>query len=147
MVYSRIGGNYQLLTDNFDHLKSILELDEAFWALNCIDINSLRMDRRFLSFMDANNDGKIRTDEIREAVTFLLTHLKDGSGFENASDVLDLNHIAPEAGAPMLESGNQLWNRLLIPIRNLLCNQLLIPLKNQLWNRLWTPLRILLSIR
>ncbi len=112
MVYSRIGGNYQLLTDNFDHLKSILELDEAFWALNCIDINSLRMDRRFLSFMDANNDGKIRTDEIREAVTFLLTHLKDGSGFENASDVLDLNHIAPEAGAPMLESAKLILKNL-----------------------------------
>jgi hypothetical protein len=75
MTYSRVGGNYQLSIRTFEDLKAVLELDEAFWALNCIEINSLRMDRRFLNFMDSNNDGKIRTDEIREAVTFLLTYL------------------------------------------------------------------------
>ena len=61
MTYSRVGGNYQLLIRTFEDLPSVLELDEAFWALNCIDVNSLRMDRRFLTFVDGNNDGKIRT--------------------------------------------------------------------------------------
>ena len=75
-----IGGAWQPVVADFEQLKAVLELDEAFWALNCIEINSLRMDRRFLNFMDSNNDGKIRTDEIREAVTFLLTYLCKGGG-------------------------------------------------------------------
>ena len=87
ITYSRVGGNYQLLISCFSHLQSVLDLDEAFWALNCIDVSLLRMDKRFLAFLDSNNDGKIRTDEIKEAVRFLLKHLKDGSGFENASDI------------------------------------------------------------
>ena len=72
MTYSRVGGNYQLCVKRFEDLPAVLDLDEAFWALNCIDVNSLRIDRRFLNFVDSNNDGKIRTDEIREAVRFLL---------------------------------------------------------------------------
>ena len=66
MTYSRVGGNYQLLISSFSHLQSVIDLDEAFWALNCIDVSLLRMDKRFLAFMDSNNDGKIRTDEIKD---------------------------------------------------------------------------------
>ena len=112
MTYSRVGGNYQLSIRTFEDLKAVLELDEAFWALNCIEINSLRMDRRFLSFMDSNNDGKIRTDEIREAVTFLLTHLAKGSGFESSSDVLELDHLDPVNGAAMLSSAKLILENL-----------------------------------
>lgn len=112
MTYSRVGGNYQLLIRSFDDLPFILELDEAFWALNCIAVNSLRMDRRFLNFVDGNNDGKIRTDEIREAVRFFLAHMKDGKGFEEGSATLSLDSINPETGAALLESARLILKNL-----------------------------------
>ena len=112
MTYSRVGGNYQLIINKFEDLPAVLELDEAFWALNCIDVNSLRLDRRFLNFVDGNNDGKIRTDEIREAVKFLLSFLKDGRGFENASDVLILNDVNEETGSVMLDSARLILKNL-----------------------------------
>ena len=112
MTYSKVGGNYQLTVRNFEDLQAVLALDEAFWALNCIDINSLRMDRRFLSFMDSNNDGKIRTDEIRTAVTFLLKYLKNGKGFEEKSAVLNLDDLNETDGALLLESAKLILNNL-----------------------------------
>lgn len=112
MTYSRVGGNYQLLIRTFEDLPSVLELDEAFWALNCIDVNSLRMDRRFLTFVDGNNDGKIRTDEIRTAVAFLLKYIKNGEGFEKASDTLDLESVDPETGSALLESARLILKNL-----------------------------------
>ena len=112
MTYSRVGGNYQLLIRTFDDLQAVLELDEAFWALNCVDVNSLRMDRRFLAFVDGNNDGKIRTDEIREAVRFFLKHIRHGKGFEAESDTLELDAIDPENGAAMLESARLILKNL-----------------------------------
>lgn len=112
MTYSRVGGNYQLLIRTFEDLPSVLELDEAFWALNCIDVNSLRMDRRFLTFVDGNNDGKIRTDEIRTAVAFFLKYIKNGEGFEKASDTLDLESVDPETGSALLESARLILKNL-----------------------------------
>ena len=112
MTYSRVGGNYQLCVKRFEDLPAVLDLDEAFWALNCIDVNSLRIDRRFLNFVDSNNDGKIRTDEIREAVRFLLTYLKNGRNFESASDELNLEDINEETGSVMLESARLILRNL-----------------------------------
>ena len=122
MTYTKVGGSYQLCIRNLNDLKALLQLDEAFWALNCIDINSLRMDRRFLSFVDADNDGKIRTDEIRNAVLFLLEHLKNGSGFENESDILTLESIneAAPAGTAMLESAKIILKNLGKPEKSVL---------------------------
>ena len=118
MTYSRVGGNYQLLIRSFEDLPYVMELDEAFWALNCIDVNSLRMDRRFLTFVDGNNDGKIRTDEIRTAVSFFLKYIRDGRGFENASDTLELDSIDPENGSALLESAKLILKNLGKPEEN-----------------------------
>ena len=112
MTYSKVGGNYQLLIKTFADLQAVLELDEAFWALNCVEINSLRMDRRFLAFVDGNNDGKIRTDEIRSAVRFYLDHVLDGKGFENESETIELASINPEKGAALLESAKLILKNL-----------------------------------
>jgi len=114
MTYSKVGGSYQLHIEKFADLRSILELDEAFWALNCIDVNSLRMDKRFLAFVDADNDGRIRTDEIRRAIEFLLTNMKDGKGFEEGSDILLLSAIddTTPVGTAMLDSARLILKNL-----------------------------------
>ena len=114
MTYSKVGGSYQLHIEKFADLRSVLELDEAFWALNCIDVNSLRMDKRFLAFVDADNDGRIRTDEVRRAIEFLLANMKDGKGFEEGSDILMLSAVndATPVGAAMLDSARLILRNL-----------------------------------
>ena len=118
MTYSKVGGNYQLAVRTFEDLQAFMALDEAFWALNCIDVNSLRMDRRFLNFMDSNNDGKIRTDEVRAAVSFLLKYLKIGKGFEEKSAVLNLDDLNETEGALLLGSARLILNNLGKPDAN-----------------------------
>ena len=114
MTYSKVGGSYQLHIEKFADLQSVLDLDEAFWALNCVDVNSLRMDKRFLAFVDADNDGRIRTDEVRRAIEFLLANMKDGKGFEEGSDILMLSAIndATPVGVAMLDSARLILKNL-----------------------------------
>ena len=68
-----IGGGLQLRIENADDLASILDLDEALWAMTSVDIDYLRFDRKFLEFIDSDHDGQIRSDEIKQAVKFTLS--------------------------------------------------------------------------
>ncbi len=97
LAFRRIGGDFQLRIDGFADLPGVLELDEAFWALNSIDIDTLRLDRRFLEFVDSDHNGKIRTDEVREAVRFVLAALRDGTGVDARCAALRLDAINPDS--------------------------------------------------
>ena len=56
-----IGGAWQPIVENFEQLKAVLELDEAWFAITGIDITSLRADQKFLAYLDSDKNGKIRT--------------------------------------------------------------------------------------
>ena len=96
-----------------DILIAIKELQEKTMLIreNIVD-KSRVMDRRFLNFVDGNNDGKIRTDEIREAVRFFLKHIKDGKGFEEGSATIELDAINEETGAALLQSAKLILKNL-----------------------------------
>lgn len=93
MEFRRIGGSYQLVIRNAGDLRRLLELDESHWALNSVAIASLRGDEQFYRFLDDDLDRQIRTDEVRRAVSWFLSVLKEFSGFERQSDSLDLAAI------------------------------------------------------
>ncbi|MDD3155787.1 MAG: hypothetical protein PHS41_13080, partial [Victivallaceae bacterium] len=106
MEFRRIGGSYQLVVRNADDLQRLLELDESHWALNSVAIASLRGEELFYHFLDDDMDRQIRTDEVRRAVGWFLSMLKDFSGFEQQSGVLDLGAIddsTPE-GSQLLDA-------------------------------------------
>ncbi len=98
MRFRRVGGSYQLNVGNEADLRSLLRLDEAHWALTSIDINAYRADRRFLAFIDDDNNGMIRTDEVRRAVSWLLERLVRFDRLETGSDRILLDAIADGAG-------------------------------------------------
>lgn len=106
MEFRRIGGSYQLVIRNAGDLRRLLELDESHWALNSVAISSLRGDELFYRFLDDDLDRQIRTDEIRRAVGWFLSVLKEFSGFERQSDTLDLDAIndATPEGAQLLDA-------------------------------------------
>ena len=112
-----IGGAWQPVVENFEQLKAVLELDEAWFAITGIDINSLRADRKFLEFLDSDKNGKIRTDEIKDAIKFMAEVLKDGFGFEDESSELALSALNTDspAGAELLASAKQILNNLGTP--------------------------------
>ena len=105
-----IGGAWQPIVENFEQLKAVLELDEAWFAITGIDITSLRADQKFLNYLDSDKNGKIRTDEIKDAIKFMAEVLKDGSGFEQQSRELLLEALNTDvpAGAELLATAKQI---------------------------------------
>ena len=98
--FRMIGGGLQLQLTREKELANVLELDEALWAMTGVDVDFLRFERRFLDFVDSDHDGKIRTGEIKEAISFTLEHFQNLSGIiagKNTLEIADISTSAPDA--------------------------------------------------
>ena len=93
MRFTRLGGAPQLEINCFEDLQNVLDLDDALWALNSTSIDSLRADRRLLQYIDTDGNGRIRTDEVKEAIRFVLDHLSNGTGVTEQSDTLVFSRL------------------------------------------------------
>ena len=79
MRFQKIGGSRQLVLDKAEDLEQIPVLDEALWAVTAMPADSVIMDREFLTFLDADGNGRIRPEELKNAVKWLTGVLNDYS--------------------------------------------------------------------
>ena len=96
MRFQKIGGSRQLVLDKAENLEQIPVLDEALWAVTAIPVDSVIMDREFLTFLDADGNGRIRPEELKNAVKWLTGVLNDYSGIDEASGTLRLSALNPD---------------------------------------------------
>lgn len=94
--FRMIGGGLQLQIAAPDDLAVILDLDEAFWAVTSVRNSSLRFDRRFLEFVDSDHDGNIRSNEVKEALRFILTYFKDLAPAVAGCDRITVDSVNPK---------------------------------------------------
>ena len=95
--FRMIGGSLQLRLEKAEDLPNVLKLDEAFWAMTGLDIDSLRFDRRFLEFVDSDHDGQIGCDEVKAAVKFALDNFSDLDDLISGKAEINPETINPEA--------------------------------------------------
>ena len=95
--FRMVGGGLQLQIEDAQALRNVLLLDEAWWAMTEVEVDALRFDRRFLDFLDHDHDGRIRTDEIKRAVEFVLTGFRDLSGVLAGDPAVRMSALDPEA--------------------------------------------------
>ena len=93
MVFQRLGGEYQLVIRDASDLAHVLTLGESHWLATDVAIESLICDPTFLKLVDNDANGRVRTDEMREAVAWLLNMLADRSRITNGVDSLALDAI------------------------------------------------------
>lgn len=93
MNYQRVAGARQLRVKTKEDLENILKLDEAHWALTSIPVEAVCANQTFLDFLDIDHNGIIRTDELQDAVKFILSSYKDFSAPLSGSDVLALDAL------------------------------------------------------
>ncbi len=93
LIFKNYGKSYQLRIQDAQDLEKIQVLDEAHWAATSVPINSLNCDPAFTSYVDTDQNGRIRTDEIKDAQTWLFRFLANRSRLSVGTDVLDLNDI------------------------------------------------------
>jgi len=93
LILKNYGGSYQLKIENADDFEKIYDLSDARWAATSIPIDSLNCDTAFLSYVDTDKNGRIRTDELKAAQGWLFKYLANRSRLSEESDVLILDDI------------------------------------------------------
>jgi hypothetical protein len=96
LVYRRYGGSLQVDIPHFEALLEAISIPETQWIATACPLEGLKCDPRFLSFMDADGNGRIRVVEVREAVKHTARLLQSHKGVDARSDVLELDALSPE---------------------------------------------------
>jgi hypothetical protein len=94
--FEKVGGSLQPIIKTAEDMKNLLELSPAFWSITSISLDAIAMDPVFLKFMDSDCNGKIRVDEIKTAVRWVLDKLKNYENLEKGSDNLVLSDLNPD---------------------------------------------------
>ena len=95
MDVRRLGGAWQIYLETLDHIEDVLTLDAALWVASSAPISGISADPGFLAFLDADQDGRVHVQEVREAAAWTLERLGDRSGA--GSDVIVLDRLDPDS--------------------------------------------------
>ncbi len=93
MVFRNYGGNYQLRIDSAGDLERVPLLDDARWTATSAPVAGFNCDPALLAFLDSDHNGRIRSDEVRDAIRWLFRMLRNRSGLTRESDTLLLADI------------------------------------------------------
>ena len=91
--FQRLGGSYQLLVERPSDLTFIPEMNDALWAMTSARCGAFRCDPDFLSMVDTDGNGRIRVNEVKEAVRWMISVLTEFDGVMNGSDTLRLSAV------------------------------------------------------
>lgn len=106
MQFRMLGGSRQLVVRTGDDLRHAAALDTTHWALTGTQTDSLVCERDFLKEMDSDGNGRIRCDEVKSALNWMLGLLVDLTGVEQGSDELKIDAVtdATPAGRDIRET-------------------------------------------
>jgi hypothetical protein len=108
----------QLVLETADDLEAATQLPDALWVATAATVDTLRLDRGFLSLVDADGDGRVRSDEIRAAIRWALGVFRDRSRFVGANTSLALASLAEGGdGAAVLAAARRILEGSATPAR------------------------------
>ena len=93
MILQKLGGDYQPVLNEPENLLSICNLDEAHWMATSAPTDSFTCDPVFLNYMDTDQNGRIRSSEVKAAQQWLFQMLTDCSHLGEKTPVLNLDAI------------------------------------------------------
>ena len=113
-AFEQHGNALHLKIEDHLDLAEVLELDEALWIATTAPVSTLRADKVFLSLLDSDQDGRLRAEEVKDGIRFLLSHLTDYSGIPAGSSRLPLTAInrETEVGCRIFTSATKVLKRL-----------------------------------
>ncbi len=91
--FQQIGRVEHLQINDCRGLAGVMDIDKAHWIATSAPVSGLRIDPVFLSLVDSDNNGRIRADEVIDAIKWLLMHLKDPKGIDEQTCTLRLDAI------------------------------------------------------
>lgn len=114
MQFDRYGRTYQLRLRTAEDLEHVLTLDDSLWVAMSAPISGLNCDREFLDFVDYDQNGRIRSDEVRAAVRWLFERVGDRSRLAEGADDLNLTalDVSRPEGQQLLETARYVLDKL-----------------------------------
>lgn len=112
--FHRLGGFDQVIIDSADDIRHLPELDQKLWAALSCPTSGIEYDQHTLALLDTDHDGRIRVPEVRAAVEWACTVLRDPLDLFNQSEGLPLSAIddSTEEGQRLLASARRILNNL-----------------------------------
>ncbi len=115
ITFVRQGNTYQMQIENGFDLKEVLSLDEAIWVAMSAPLDAFQCDARFLKFVDSDANGHLGSEELKQAIRWLLTQLPDHAAItEKFEGKIRLSEIASDnaVGKALVDSANNILNDL-----------------------------------
>ena len=112
--FENFGSTLHFKIKDSSDLQTILNLDEALWIATTAPVSSLKIDPIFLNLLDSDGDGRLRAEEIKDAIRFLHKNLVDHSGIQenNFSLALAAINTKTDLGARIHSSALKVLSRL-----------------------------------
>jgi len=112
--FKQYGKTFQLRIENADDLKAALKLDESLWVATSAPTDVFRCDQTFISMLDEDGSGRIHTNEMKKAISWLLSVLSDCSNLQKRTNHVPLTAINKETsdGADIFKSASYILQTL-----------------------------------
>lgn len=104
-VFRKLCGSYQYELSHPEDLRTVMQNDDAFWALLSAPVTALNGDPLFYRHLDSAGSGSIRVDKIKEAFYWLDSILKDLGSLAAETPAVILDEIRGDT-----DNGNDLIN-------------------------------------
>ncbi len=107
--FSRRGGIFQVQLNSVEDLQALDTLDPKLWvALSC-PVDGLEIDRKTLALIDSDEDGRVRIEEMLNAVRWTLQRLSRPESLFTGGDLpIDAISTADAEGEALLASAKQI---------------------------------------
>lgn len=93
----RYGGDWQPLLRDFSDAVAALGLPDTAWAVLSCPIDGMDLRTEFVPLIDRDGDGRVRADDVREAVAWTAGLLDNWEGVSSGSDVLRIQDLSERA--------------------------------------------------
>jgi hypothetical protein len=98
-----LGRNKQPMIVDAASLRELPDVDDALWVATAAPVDTLRADRVFLSLLDTDSDGRIRSDELRSAIRWTFATFADPSGIREGNETLQVASLSAEGDGPAVK--------------------------------------------
>ena len=112
--FSSVGGTVRVTIERGEDIRQLGQLDRKLWTVLSCPVQGLEFDEKTLRLIDADQDGKIRVDEVIATAQWLTRIVKNPDILLQEADSLsfeDFNTEDPD-GARLLASARQILKNL-----------------------------------
>ncbi len=103
--FTNLGGTSRVKINKGEDIAHLEELDPKMWTVLSCPVSGLEIEEKSLKYMDVDNDGKLRINDIVAVSKWITSLLKEPDLLLKGGDSIDISQISRE-----VEAGNKLYN-------------------------------------